>query len=85
MNLPTIPHDKAQHAVYGLAIYAFAALAAELFGASGFASSAFGLVSAAGVAVGRELWQRKHGGEPSVADAAWTIGAALAAAAPALL
>ena len=47
MNLPILPEDKANHALYGLVIYAFAA---SLFAAP------FAMVAVFACAMGKELY-----------------------------
>lgn len=54
MTLPQLPHDKAQHALYGAAIFALAHAAATLSGHTQFALHAGAALTVA-VAVGKEV------------------------------
>ena len=73
MNLPTIPHDKAMHAIYGGALAAI----------GGFHSVLAGAVLCTAVAVGWEIYQRlKRRGHPSVADALATVAGGAVVLAP---
>jgi len=78
-KLPTIPHDKALHAVYGSA----AALVGALIGlmlAAPLWAAALALVTLIGF--GKEIYDRATGrGQPSAADAIATAAGALPAVA----
>ena len=71
MKLPTIPHDKALHAVYGSA----AALVGALIGlmlAAPLWAAALALVTLSGF--GKEIYDRATGrGNPELADAVVTV------------
>lgn len=97
MKLPVIPQDKANHAVYGVAIYVAVAslltIVASLLGVQSVSlqvlCSLAGVAAAAAVGMWKE--HRDSLAEPagvahaSAADAAWTAVAAAVASAPAII
>lgn len=73
MNLPVIPADKANHAVYG-------ALAASL---GGMHSVAIGAGLCAVLAIGKEVYDRvSRKGTPDIMDAVWTLAGGALVLAP---
>ena len=80
MNLPILPQDKANHAVYGAAIAATVS----------FYSPWWALGAVTAVAVGKELsdwWQNRKGGAHGIelADAVATVAGGLLVLAPQLV
>lgn len=70
MKLPMLPHDKANHFVYGAGIAATA---------EPFVGPELALVLGACFAVGKEIYDLKSGkGEPSVPDAVATLAGSVA-------
>lgn len=73
MNLPVIPADKANHAVYG-------ALAASL---GSMHSVAIGAGLCALLAIGKEVYDRvSRKGTPDIMDAVWTLAGGALVLAP---
>lgn len=72
MKFPLIPQDKANHAVYGSAIFtAVAVLAAFLGGLPLLA----GLAAVTAVAIVKEIYDKVSGtGTPDPWDFVWTVG-----------
>lgn len=69
MNLPLIPHDKANHVIYGLVVF--------LVG-NALHSWQAGIIAAAAVAVAKELYDKFSGkGTPDGWDVVATIGGAI--------
>lgn len=82
--LPLIPLDKANHYVYGQAVFVASYLTASLplagLGMWAKLGLAFGVV--VGVAIGKEVRDKRTGkGTPDWRDAAWTMAGTAAPAA----
>lgn len=68
MNLPTISHDKALHAIYGYMTFTLTITLAFLVFPL-LTAFAIGAAATVAVAVGREVWQYVSGsGTPDVRD-----------------
>jgi hypothetical protein len=87
MNLPAIPADKAQHALYGAAAGCAAAALAVLVGASPAAAAFAAVLAAALLGFLKEHMDARDDDDATIADPAdaWaTVAGAAAAAVPLL-
>jgi hypothetical protein len=82
--LPTIPHDKCLHVVYGACIALAASLAAMAFGLLPFFAAIAGLTAGTVLGLAKEAYDAKNRdtNTPDAMDAAATVIGALLVVAP---
>jgi uncharacterized protein YfiM (DUF2279 family) len=71
--LPTLADDKANHLIYGLAIYLVVCVIVSLVTMNPGTGARWGFWTSLAIGVAKEWWDRRHGGDPSWRDAAATI------------
>ena len=76
--LPLIPHDKANHAIYGSVAFSLGALASQFLG---FDPLIWGFAAASTVAIAKEVYDRvSKRGTPDGMDALATVAGAIPSA-----